>query len=434
MKRVLVITYYWPPTGGSGVQRWVKFAKYLPDEGWEPVIYTPENPEQTSVDETLVREVSPSLEVIRTPIREPYNIYRRLMGKGASKDMKKVVTPISGGRKSLAQRLSLWVRANLFVPDPRVGWVGPSVRFLKKYMKEHPVDVIVTTGPPQSLHLIGQRLHRETGLPWIPDFRDPWTKMYYLRYLPLSRRSWNRLAEMERSVAREASAVLTVTPMVQAYFRGLTQRPVAMITNGYDAEDFAGDAPSPDGHFNLTHTGLFAADGNPRILWKVLGEKAAADPAFKAALHLRLAGKVDEEVMASIREAGLGDSMVDLGYCEHLAAVGEQRRATLLLLPLRNDPEYRVILPGKLFEYLAARRPILGIGQEDGAMAEVLKETGAGTMADWTNETAVRSFVDAAWEAFQKGGVADTKGDVARYERRSLTRELASLLETVAGK
>ena len=296
------------------------------------------------------------------------------------------------------------------------------------------MDVIVTTGPPQSMHLIGQRLHRETGLPWIPDFRDPWTKMYYLRYLPLSRRSWNRLAEMERSVAREASAVLTVTPMVQAYFRGLTQRPVAMITNGYDAEDFAGDAPSPDGHFNLTHTGLFAADGNPRILWKVLGEKAAADPAFRCALRLRLAGKVDQEVMDSIRASGLGDSVVDLGYCEHLVAVEEQRAATLLLLPLRNDPEYRVILPGKLFEYLAARRPILGIGQEDGAMAEVLKETGAGTMADWTNETAVRSFVDAAWEAFQKGGVVDTKGDVARYERRSLTRELAALLETVAGK
>ena len=444
MKRVLVITYYWPPTGGSGVQRWVKFAKYLPDEGWEPVIYTPENPERTSVDETLLREVSPSLEVLRTPIREPYDIYRKLMGKGASTDLKQltakagsdgdVVTPISGGKKSFRQRLSLWVRANLFVPDPRVGWVGPSVRFLKRYLAEHPVDVIVTTGPPQSLHLIGQRLHRETGLPWIPDFRDPWTKMYYLRYLPLTRRSWKRLAAMEASVARDASAVLTVTPMVRQYFRGLTGRPVAMITNGYDAEDFAGDAPSPDGHFNLTHTGLFAADGNPRILWKVLGEKAAADPAFRCALRLRLAGKVDQEVMASIREAGLGDSVVDLGYCEHLAAVGEQRAATLLLLPLRNDPEYRVILPGKLFEYLAARRPILGIGQEDGAMAEVLKETGAGTMADWTNETAVRACIDAAWEAFRSGGVPETTGNVARYERRALTRELAELLKEVTGK
>lgn len=424
------------------MQRWVKFAKYLPSEGWEPVIYTPENPERTSVDETLLAEISPSLEVVKRPILEPYNIYRRLMGKGASTDLKKltaragddgdVVTPISSGRKSLSQRLSLWIRANLFVPDPRIGWVRPSVRFLKKYLKDHPVDAVVTTGPPQSMHLIGQRLHRECGIPWIADFRDPWTKMYYLRHLPLSRRSWRRLHEMEESVAREASAVLTVTPMVQDYFKGLTQRPVAMITNGFDAEDFAGDAPASDGFFNLVHTGLFAADGNPQLFWKLLGEKAAAEDDFRSALRIRLAGKVDREVSESIAEAGLGDRVVELGYCEHLDAVREQRGATLLLLPLRNDPEYRVILPGKLFEYLAARRPILGIGQEDGAMAMVLKETGAGVMADWDNEKAIRDCLEAAWKAFKAGGVPSVTADVSRYERRALTAELAKLLESVS--
>ena len=247
MKRVLVITYYWPPTGGSGVQRWVKFAKYLPSEGWEPVIYTPENPERTSYDETLLADVSPSLEIVRRPIMEPYNLYRRLLGKGASTDLKTltakaasdgdVVTPISSGRKSLKQRLSLWIRANVFVPDPRVTWLRPSVLFLKKYLKEHPVDVIVTTGPPQSMHLIGERLHKDLGIPWVADFRDPWTKMYYLKHLPLTKRSWRRLHEMEEKVAREASAVLTVTPMVRDYFKGLTSRPVPMITNGYDAEN-----------------------------------------------------------------------------------------------------------------------------------------------------------------------------------------------------
>ena len=144
MKRVLVIAYYWPPSGGSGVQRWVKFAKYLPQEGWQPVIYTPENPEYTAIDHTLEAEIPHTVEIVRRPITEPYNLYRKLMGKGASTDMKTLtagaaggaVTEISSGKKSFKQRLSLWIRGNLFVPDPRVGWVRPSVRFLKKYLAD----------------------------------------------------------------------------------------------------------------------------------------------------------------------------------------------------------------------------------------------------------------------------------------------------------
>ena len=441
MKRVLVVTYYWPPSGGSGVQRWVKFAKYLPQEGWEPVIYTPENPEYTAIDHTLEAEIPHTVEIIRRPITEPYNLYRKLMGKGASTDMKTLtagasggaVTEISSGKKSFKQRLSLWIRGNLFVPDPRVGWVKPSVRFLKKYLAEHPVDVIVTTGPPHSMHLIGQRLHKELGIPWIPDFRDPWSRMYYLKHLPMSARTWRRLRSMEQSVLDDCSTVLAVTPLVQEEFRAQTKTPVAMITNGYDGGDFE-QAVEPDGFFNVVHTGLFAADGNPLNLWKALGIKAWADPDFKAALRLRLVGKVDSEVYAAIEEAGLKNNVVDLGYRDHLTAVREQLAATMLVLPLRNDPEYRPILPGKLFEYLASRRPILGIGQEDGAMARVLADTGAGVTAGWDNLDAIRAFIDKAWEQFKAGGVPAVKGDIDRFSRRSLTRELAALLERVSNE
>ena len=441
MKRVLVVTYYWPPSGGSGVQRWVKFAKYLPQEGWQPVIYTPENPEYTAIDHTLEAEIPHTVEIIRRPITEPYNLYRKLMGKGASTDMKTLtagasggaVTEISSGKKSFKQRLSLWIRGNLFVPDPRVGWVKPSVRFLKKYLAEHPVDVIVTTGPPHSMHLIGQRLHKELGLPWIPDFRDPWSRMYYLKHLPMSARTWRRLRSMEQSVLDDCSTVLAVTPLVQEEFQAQTKTPVAMITNGYDGGDFE-QAVEPDGFFNVVHTGLFAADGNPLNLWKALGIKAWADADFKAALRLRLVGKVDREVYDAIAEAGLKDNVVDLGYRDHLTAVREQLAATMLVLPLRNDPEYRPILPGKLFEYLASRRPVLGIGQEDGAMARVLANTGAGVTAGWDNLEAMRDFIDKAWEQFKAGGVPPVEGDIARFSRRSLTRELAALLERVSNE
>ena len=450
MKRLLIITYYWPPAGGSGVQRWVKFAKYLPQEGWQPVIYTPENPEYTAVDHTLEAEVPYEAEIIRRPINEPYNLYRRLMGKGASTDMRTLTSsvmpgsdrasaaeskeessPVSGGRKSFKQRLSLWVRGNLFVPDPRVGWVKPSVRFLKKYLAEHPVDAIVTTGPPHSMHLIGQRLHKDLGIPWIPDFRDPWTRMYYLKHLPMTPRTRRRHQELEQSVLDECSTVLSVTPLVQEEFQAQTKTPVAMITNGYDGGDFD-QAVEPDGFFNIVHAGLLAADANPLGLWKVLGIKAWAESDFKAALRIRLVGTVDREVYAAIEEAGLKDNVVDLGYRDHLAAVREQLAASVLILPLRDDPGMRPILPGKLFEYLASRRPVLGIAHEDGAMARVLTDTGAGVTAGWDNIDAIRAFIDTAWEQHKAGGVPPVEGDITRFSRRNLTRELADLLERVS--
>ena len=429
MKRVLVITYYWPPSGGSGVQRWVKFSKYLVGEGWQCVVCTPENPDLIAVDDTLGAEIPPEVEVLRRPIVEPYEAYRRLLGRKKGQE----VTPISSGGKSFKERLSLYVRGNMFVPDPRVWWVGPTFRFLRKYLREHPVDVIVTTGPPQSMHLIGQRLSRATGIPWIPDFRDPWTKMYYLKHLPLTKRTWRRLEKMEQSVIDEASAVLTVTPLVQEFYAAKTSTPVEMITNGFDEEDFIGEV-QPDGFFNVTHTGLFAKDGNPLVLWKVLGEMASEDAAFREKLRLRLAGKTDPEVLRAIAEAGLTENVVNLGYCAHADAVREQKSATILILPLRHDPDYRIILPGKLFEYLASRRPMLGIGQPDGAMARVVADCAAGQVCDWEDGDGMRRFIDKAWADFNRGGVPPTEGDISAFTRRATARSLAVLLDKVSGK
>ena len=423
MKRVLVISYYWPPTGGSGVQRWVKFCKYLPQFGWQPVVYTPLNPEQLAVDESLLADIPEGLEVLKTPIREPYDAYRRLLGKKAAAGE---VNPVNAQKKSFGKKLALWARGNLFVPDPRVGWVRPSVKFLAAYLKEHPVDAVVTTGPPHSVHLIGRGLKKALGVRWIADFRDPWTEMFYFKHLGLWPCAERKHRRLEKAVLNEADEVIAVSPPVRDDFQAKTSTAVHLVTNGFDPDDFPTGAPARDGRrFTLVHTGLFAADGNPLELWDALAAKCSSDEAFRAVLQIRLAGKVDGEITRAIRDRGLGENLVELGYLPHRQTVEEQRAADLLLLPLRCEPEYAKVLPGKIFEYLAARRPVLGIGQEDGAAAGILRETGAGVMYDWDKGAQMAAFVDSVWNS-RSGGPATS--DVSAYSRVALTEKLSGIL------
>ena len=486
MRRVLIISYYWPPTGGSGVQRWLKFAKYLPSQGWQPVIYTPSNPEQLAVDESLVAEIPPGAEVLKQPIREPYAIYHKLMGRGSAKGAG--VNPINSQKKSWKQRLMLWIRSNLFVPDPRAGWVRPSVKFLCSYLEEHPVDVMVTTGPPQSVHLIGRGVHRATGLPWVADFRDPWTRMFYFSNLPLLPWVRRRHYRLEKSVLDEATAVVSVTPRVQADFAARTATPVHLITNGYDEDDFSAELPvRNDGKFRVVHTGLFASDGNPLELWKALAGLCSESADFAQRLEIRLAGKVDPEIVEAVNEAGLGAQLKLLGYLPHPESVAELRQADVILLPLRHGPEYSKVYPGKIFECMAAAanptaqgkgqgRPpkiggatlhspaaetparaagpwVLGIGPEDSAAADLLRATGAGDMVSWTADPTeiIRQAAAASCAGLADGEcrylaplfpgartcpfpAAEEEAAAATtdYSRRALTAKLSELLASVS--
>jgi len=428
MKRALIITYYWPPAGGSGVQRWVKFSKYLPSLGWQPVIYTPDSPQVPFLDDSLEGDIPQEAEVIKKPITEFYDIYRRFMGrkKGSGGE----VNPINSQSKTAKERLTMWLRGNLFIPDPKITWKRPSVRFLTEYLAEAPVDVIISTGPPHSMHLIAREVSLRTGIPWIADFRDPWTKIFYFKHLRLSKWAERKHRDLEKSVLDSATAVVAVSPLVQKAFQSMTQTPVHLITNGYDEEDFQ-QAVAVDGFFDISHIGLLAADGNPVTLWKVLSSMASKDSLFAEKLRLRLVGKTDGDVLASIKESGLGGNVVDLGYRPHDDAVREELAASMLLLTLRQEPEYKAVLPGKLFEYMASRRPILGIGQPDGAMATILDENAAGRTFDWDDED-MEVFIAQCWASWKEGASLRNGNDITRYSRASISRQMAALMDSLA--
>ena len=317
----------------------------------------------------------------------------------------------------------MFLRGNLFIPDPRVSWVAPSVRYLKKYLREHPVDAVVTTGPPHSMHLIGLGLKKALGVKWIADFRDPWTEMFYYKHLSLTKASDRKHHRLEQQVLDSCDRVIAVSPPVRDDFAARTSTPVSLITNGYDEEDIPAEGTVEYSEkFRIVHTGLFAADGNPVELWQALGQRCKTDPDFRSRLQIRLCGKTDPQIKQSLDLAGLEGLYEDLGYLPHDKVVREQRAASVLLLPLRREAEYAKVLPGKIFEYMASLRPVLGIGQCDGAAAKLLDSSGCGKFFEWEDADGMMDFLLSP---------PKVKADVEQYSRFRLTESLAGLLDEV---
>ena len=288
------------------------------------------------------------------------------------------------------------------------------------------------------MHMIGMKLSQETGLPWIADFRDPWTRIFYFKHLSMTRMTEKWHHRMEKKVLDSADVVVAVSPLVQQEFQAMTQTPVELITNGFDEWDFPRErdndaAGGPDKPFIITHTGLFAADGNPTMLWEALSEKCSKDEAFDKALSIRLIGKTDSQIMEAIKAAGLGEKVTDMGYQPHDLAIREQRKASLLILPLRKEPEYKAVLPGKVFEYLASWRPVLGIGQPDGAMSFILNTTKTGVVLDWDDKASLECFVNLCWERHLKGELRVEDTDLKEFTRVELTRSMAKLFDRTVG-
>ena len=434
MKRVLVITYYWPPSGGSGVQRWLKTSKYLPQSGWEPVIYTPENPDVNSVDESLLKDVSADLKVIKRKIREPYAAYKFLTGKKKGEHLQANI--VSSEKKGFVQKLSAHIRANWFIPDPRCWWIGPSVKYLSKLIEDgERFDAVISTGPPHSMHLIAREIHKVFNIPWIADFRDPWTRIFYFKHLGLSAKSLRKHKELERSVIAEADRVTVVssqmkTEFSQGEFETFKDK-VEIIPNGYDPEDFDSieKAPDAEGKFVIAHTGLMPESANPDKLWKVLGDMAKSDKDLKEKLMVVTMGQTDGSVKKDISENGLSNNFKDLGYVPHAQSVAWQKRADILLLPLRKEEESKAILTGKFFEYLASGNNILAFGPTDGDLARSLKETGSGIICEFDDENSIK-------EAFVKlkkpnSPTQEQIENRQKYSRKAGAESFAKLLDQI---
>jgi len=422
--KVLIITYYWPPAGGSGVQRWLKFVKYLRDFDVEPVVYTVDNPEYALTDETLQNEIPENIEILKQSILEPNNLLSKLKSK-----QKDTSVGFLNPNPSFIEKKLHYIRANYFIPDSRKYWIKPSIKYLSNYLKTNNIDLIITTGPPHSIHLIGLGLQKKNSIKWIADFRDPWTDIDYFHQLPLTKNSLEKHELLERKVLKNADSVLVVGKTMKENFKKFNKK-IHVLTNGFDS-NLINENFELDKKFTFTHIGLMNADRNPIVLWKVLAKMAIKNIEFASDLQVKLIGKSALEIHTSIKEYGLENIVQFIGYLPHQKVIDHQRSSQVLLLVANNVPSAKGIITGKVFEYLQAKRPILAFAPEDGDLAEIIENTNSGIVIDFNDEEKLKKVMVDLYEKFKQDKLTVNSKSIDQYHRKNLTGKLAKIIKGI---
>lgn len=431
-RRVLFVTYYYPPSGGPGVQRSLKFTKYLPQFGWHPTVLTvrPEHASYPDLDPDLAAEIPADVDVERTYAWDPYALYARVL----QKEKQDVVSVgfLGEAEMNLRQRIARWIRANVFLPDARVGWVPFALRRGDALLWQDRYDAVLTTGPPHSVHLIGLALAHRHRLPWLTDFRDPWTEIDYYADLPMSAPAKAIDTLLERLVLHRATAATVVSEAMQRQMQRADGRAIAVIENGYDPADFegvSGDISADE--FVLAHIGNLNEARNPGALWEALARLNARQSMPK--LRLSFVGNVEPAVLASAARHGFSDLIRTMPYLPHEEAIRRMKSSTMLLLSINRVKGAEGIATGKLYEYVASGRPVLGIGPPAGDAARVLHESGAGVLFDFDDAEGVAAHLRALYDAWERGEPLEGAAPqaVARYSRREQAGQLAGVLEQI---
>ena len=425
-RKVLIITYYWPPVGGSGVQRWLKMSRYLRNRGWDPIVYTPENPSFGILDYSLSREVPEDMEVIKLPIWEPYQLFSKLKGKKGPLNASDVKIKKN---KSWLDKSLLWIRGNFFVPDPRVFWVKPSVKFLPDIIRANKIEAIITTGPPHSLHLIGLKLKRMMEISWIADFRDPWTQwdLYEeFKMLPMIRK---RHSKLEKKVLKQADKVLTINRYYQEQFRKIGGREVEVITNGYDEADFRNYTYRRNDHFTIRHIGIVDEMRDPTPFIKALEQFLREHEEVE--MEVIFTGNVAQSFKEMVADLPEVDRVVRFEeYQPHSEIINKYETTEVLLLVLTTSAHAAGNTTGKIYEYLASGARILAIGPVKGEVAEILDETKGGEIIDPDDLKGIKQLIEKYFQEY-KNNIRPAVSNVENYSRRAQAYQVSKILNQI---
>ena len=420
MKKVLVIVYYWPPSGGAGVQRWLKFVKYLPQFDWQPTVITTSNGDYPAIDESLLKEVPEDIKVIRT--KTP------TFGKWFSKAGEQSAPYGSletSEEDSFFRRFAIWCRLNLTVPDARVVWNKYALQAAFEEMRKFKYDLIITSGPPHSTHLIGRKLKNIFNVKWLVDFRDPWTKIDYLEKV-------NRFAltkkideKLEQKIINQCDRIISINKSILKGLKAINKG--IIIPNGFDPADFTEIEKKKTKTFQINYFGNIMAERDPSIVLKAVNQIYSQFPD----IQINIWGNVSDEVKADLISLDENKFVKFHNYIPHDKMMRRMVNSSLLLLLINNVPNNLGILTGKIYEYLGAKVPVLGVGPIEGEAAKILNETRSGKMCDYSDQKAISEFISWQYSMWKKDEKPTASGEIDQYDRVHLTQKLAEVLESL---
>ncbi len=419
VKKVLIITYYWPPNGGTGVQRWMHFSRHLKSLGWDITVFTPDNSESSIHDDKLLDYVR-GIKVIKSKIWEPMGLYKKFTGKKKNQKIQPGFLN-EGKRKNISEKIALWIRANYFIPDAKCFWIKPSVKKIIELQKKEKFTHLISTGPPHSVHVIAKKVKEQVSIKWLADFRDPWTNIDWFPKLPLNSSSLKKHHSMEFEVLSQADEVVTVTPTLSKELSEISGKEVSTITNGYEENDFEEFKSHTTDKIIFFHHGSMNSDRNPIKLWEFLSKQIRNSEDWNKRLEIQCYGAIDSSVINKIKELGLSNHFKVSPFVAHNTVIKALEYASICFLPINKTQNAKGIMPNKLYEYIASDKPIVLIGPKDGDAASKISHQKHVLITDFDEdikaieiEKILKSEIDKSFKY--------------QYSRKNLSKELNEVL------
>ena len=402
----------------------MKFVKYLPEYNIKPILYVPENPNYPIYDYSLNDEVSEKLEIIKNPITEISNI----ISNSKSLNLIRSGNIPNPKEQSLFQRLLFFIRGNLFIPDMKILWKNKSIDFIENYLSKTKIDVVITTGPPHSLHLIGYELKKRLNIKWISDFRDPWVNLNYLNRFHLLPSVKRRHKKLRDKVLINSNSVIVTSEKLKKLYKEIAPN-IFKITNGYDYEY---STVNIDSKFSISHIGSLYPERNPKYLWDIIDEICINNEEFRSNLQINFIGNTSEKIIKYLSNKTFKSCVKFFDYVDYKRAIEFMCSSQILLMVEVNDNDSSYAIPGKLFDYLNSKRPIIAIGPDNSEVNQILYDTNAGKFFNYNESINLKLHIENLYNQYEMGSISYDAKNISIYRRKNLTEELSKIINKVS--